>query len=100
MPTYIMLATLTDKGREDIKGIAERRQKNIEDLERNGIHTVADYAVMGEYDFVYVVEAPDQETLMRQLIKDTGGGRLVFRTMPAIPLDQFEDMTKDLQPKS
>jgi uncharacterized protein with GYD domain len=100
MQTYIMLAKLTEKGREDIKGIAERRQKNIDDLQQNGIRIVADYAVMGDYDFVYVVEVADQETLMRQLIKDTGGGRLAFHTMPAIPLDQFEGMTKDLQPKS
>ena len=100
MQTYIMLAKLTEKGREDVKGIAERRQKNIEELQQNGIRIVADYAVMGDYDFVYVVEAPDQETMMRQLVKDTGSGRLVFHTMPAIPLDQFEAMVKQVDPKS
>jgi uncharacterized protein with GYD domain len=100
MQTFIMLVKLTEKGREDIKGIAARRQKNIEELQKNGIRIVADYAVMGEYDFVYVVEAPDQETMMRQLVKDTGSGRLSFHTLPAIPLDQFEAMTEQLETKS
>jgi uncharacterized protein with GYD domain len=95
METYVMLAKLTAKGREDIKGIMERRQKNIEELQKNGIRVVADYAVMGPYDFLYVVEAADNQTIMRQIAKDSGSGHLEFQTMLAVPLDQFEQLTKD-----
>lgn len=100
MQTYIMLAKLTEKGREDIKGIAQRRQKNIEDLQQAGIRIVADYAVMGDYDFVYVVEAADNETILRQIVKDSGSGHLAFHTMPAIPLDRFESMVEQTETKS
>jgi uncharacterized protein with GYD domain len=96
METYVMLAKLTEKGREDIKGIMERRQKNIEELQKNGIRVVADYAIMGSYDFLYIVEAPDNQTILRQIAKDTGSGRLEFQTMLAVPLDRFEQMAKDL----
>lgn len=89
METYVILATLTDKGRQDIAGIAARRQKNIDELRRNGINIIADYALLGEYDFLYIVEAPDNATIMRQVVKDAGSGTLVFRTLTALPMDQF-----------
>ncbi len=92
METYVILAKLTEKGRQDIQGIAERRQKNIEELKRNGITIVADYALMGDYDFLYVVEAPDNRTIMQQIVKDSTGGTLVFHTMAAMPLDQFSSI--------
>lgn len=89
MQTYVMLVSLTEKGRQDIAGIAQRRDKNIAELKQNGINIVADYALMGEYDFLYVVEAPDNQTMMQQLIHDSTGGTLVFRTMLAVPMEQF-----------
>lgn len=92
METYVMLVTLTEKGRMDIDGIAKRRDKNIEELQKNGIRIVADYALMGEYDFLYVVEAPNNQTMMEQIIHDSSSGTLVFRTMLAIPMEQFASM--------
>ena len=89
MATFLLLATLTDKGRENVQGVAERRQKNIEQLQRAGISIVADYALMGEYDFAYVVEAPDHVTMLEQIVKDSSGGTFVFRTFPAVPMDDF-----------
>lgn len=47
-----------------MRGFAERRPKNVEQLRAAGIRIVADYALMGGYDFVYIVEAPDATTLM------------------------------------
>ncbi|WP_025745963.1 GYD domain-containing protein [Kallotenue papyrolyticum] len=96
MQTYIMLAKLTAKGREDIRGIMERRQRNLQELQARGIRIVADYAVLGPYDFVYIIEAPDNETIVRQIVKDSGSGHLEFHTMLAVPLDKFEQLTKDV----
>ena len=95
MATYVMLAKLTEKGREDIKAIAEHRQQNLEKLEQRGITSVMDFALMGQYDFLYVVEAPDDRTIFEQAIKDSTSGVLEFITMPAMPLDQFEAFVKD-----
>ncbi|HEX6289652.1 MAG TPA: GYD domain-containing protein [Herpetosiphonaceae bacterium] len=95
METYVILAKPTEKGRQDIHGIAERRQKNIEDLKQNGINVVADYALMGDYDFLYVVEAPDNRTIMEQIVKNSRAGTLVFHTMAALPLDQFAGIARN-----
>jgi len=95
MATYVMLAKLTQKGREDIKAIAEHRQRNLEKLEQRGITSVMDFALMGQYDFLYVVEAPDDRTIFEQAIKDSTSGVLEFITMPAMPMDQFEAFVKE-----
>lgn len=87
--TYLMLATLTDKGRQDVKGVADRRGENIEELKRAGIRIVADYALMGNYDFAYIVEAPDNVTLLEQIVQDSSGGTILFHTFPAVPMDEF-----------
>jgi uncharacterized protein with GYD domain len=97
METYIILATLTDKGRQDIKGIIERRQKNLEQLQAAGIRIVADYAVMGEFDFLYIVEAPDNRTIMQQVVKDTTAGTLMFRTMSVVPMEQFASIAHQIK---
>ena len=96
MATYAILATLTRSGAEDIKGIAERRSKNIEDLKQAGIRIVADYALMGQYDFLYIVEAPDNVSVLKQIIKDASVGTLQFQTLPAVPMEEFVALAKDL----
>jgi uncharacterized protein with GYD domain len=96
MATYAVLATLTERGAQDLKGIAERRAKNMGELAQLGIRVIADFALMGEYDFLYIVEAPDNVTIMRETIKDVSSGTLRFQTLPAIPMDQFVELTKGL----
>ena len=96
MATYAILATLTQRGAEDIKGIAERRSKNLEQLAQAGIRVIADYALMGEYDFLYIVEAPDNLTILQEVIKNSSVGTLSFRTMPAVPMEEFIDLVKDM----
>ena len=96
MATYAILATLTRRGAEDLDGIVARRQKNLEELAQAGIKVVADYALMGEYDFLYIVEAPDNLTILRETAKNSAAGTLHFRTMPAVPMDEFVNLVKDL----
>lgn len=96
MATYAVLATLTERGAQDLKGIAERRTKNMEELAQRNIRVIADFALMGEYDFLYIVEAPDNVTIMQETIKDLSAGTLRFQTLPAIPMEQFVELTKGL----
>ncbi len=96
MATYAILAKLTRHGAEDIKGIAERRSKNLEQLSQAGIRVIADYALMGEYDFLYIVEAQDNITILKELIKDSSVGTLHFQTMPAVPMEEFVNLVKDM----
>lgn len=88
MATYLVLATLTDYGRENVRGYAERWPRNIEQLRETGIRIVADYALMGDYDLVYIVEALDA-TLPEHVVQDCSVGTIVFHTCPAVPMDDF-----------
>ncbi|MBF8303491.1 MAG: hypothetical protein HW396_1772, partial [Candidatus Dadabacteria bacterium] len=65
MATYIMLSTLTDEGRKTVKMRPERIKEVNKELEKMGVKVIAQYAVLGPYDFVNVVEAPDNETISK-----------------------------------
>ena len=61
MPTYIMLSTLTDEGRKTLKERPERIQEVNREIEAMGARVVQQYAVLGGYDFVNIIEAPDND---------------------------------------
>ena len=65
MATYIMLTRLTDKGAETIKENPARIEAVAKELEGFGVKVVAQYAVLGPFDFVNVIEAPDNMTVAR-----------------------------------
>lgn len=93
MALYVILATLTEAGARDIDGIMQRRAEGIQELERHGVKRVADYALMGgDYDFLYIVEADSNETILQQVVRDTRSGKLRFHTMPALSLDAFANL--------
>ncbi len=89
MALYVMLSSLSEAGR---KVLCERpgwiRKVNRE-LERKGAKVRAQYAVLGPYDFVTVLEAPDNETVSSISIEMGARGSVSMMTLPAIPLDSF-----------
>lgn len=85
MPTYIRLIRMTDEGRRNLaKGAAlfEQFQKIIHD---NGGKLVSSWATLGRYDFVAVVEAPDNETMLKVSGLLAATGYLTAETLPAVP---------------
>jgi uncharacterized protein with GYD domain len=89
---YIMLSTLTDDGRETIRKRPERITEVNAEIEALGATLVSQWAVLGPYDFVNVVEAPDNETIVRLSIELGSRGTVQFLTMPAFPVDEFVSM--------
>jgi uncharacterized protein with GYD domain len=65
MPKYIMLSSLTDEGASTVKKNPERIKEVNKDVEALGGKVIDQYAVIGEYDFINIVEAPDIETIAR-----------------------------------
>ena len=65
MATYIMLSTLTDEGRKTLKERPERLQEVNREIEAMGARVTQQYAVLGGYDFINILEAPDNETIAR-----------------------------------
>ncbi len=89
MPTYIMLSSLTDEGRKTLKEKPGRIKEVNKEIEKLGVKVVSQYAVLGPYDFVNIVEAPDNESIGRLSVELGARGTVHFLTMPAIPIDQF-----------
>ena len=89
MPTYVMLTNLTDEGRKTLKECPERiKDVNIV-VEYMGARLVSQYALMGPYDFVNILEAPDNETMSRIAVELGSRGTLQAMTLSAIPIDDF-----------
>jgi len=89
MATYIMLSTLTDEGAKTIKENPDRiKEVNLE-IEALGVKVVSQYATLGSYDFVNIVEAPDNETIARVSAELSSRGSIRLQTLPAIPIDDF-----------
>jgi uncharacterized protein with GYD domain len=89
MATYIMLSTLTDEGRKTVKENPGRIKQVNKEIEAMGAKVLAQYAVLGPYDFVNVVEAKDNQTIAKISMELGARGTIHFLTMPAIAIDQF-----------
>jgi len=87
--TYIMLSTLTESGAETLlKNPARIREVNRE-IEAMGVKVLQQYAVLGPYDFVNIVEAPDSDTVARVSVELGARGSVRIVTLTAIPIESF-----------
>ena len=89
MAVYVMLTTLTDEGRKTIKSNPQRIQEVNKEVEAMGVKILAQYALLGPYDFVNVLEAPDNKAVSRVAIELGSRGTLQTMTMAAMPIDEF-----------
>lgn len=89
MGIYIMISTLTDEGAETIKERPERIMEVNREVEAMGVKVLAQYAVLGPYDFINIVEAPDNETVARVSVELASRGSVKIMTLPAIPIEEF-----------
>ncbi|MCX8075895.1 MAG: GYD domain-containing protein [Aquificaceae bacterium] len=97
MPVYVMLTSLTDEGMKTLKQKPERiKEVDREILERFGVKVLAQYAVMGPYDFVNILEAPDNDSIVKMAIELGSRGTIRTLTMPAIDIDQLVKDLKEL----
>ncbi len=94
MATYIMLSNLTDEGRKTVKMRPQRIQEVNREIEKMGAKVVAQYAVLGPYDFINVLEAPDTETISKVSVELGSRGTIQLMTLPAIPIEEFIDNMK------
>lgn len=89
MPTYILLSKLTDEGWKTVREKPERIKEVNRELEAMGVKVVHQYATLGSYDFVNIVEASDNKTIARVSIEMGSRGTIQIMSMPAIPIDEF-----------
>ncbi len=89
MATYVMLTTLTDEGRKTVKENPGRIKEVNKEVEGMGVKLVSQYAVLGQYDFVNIIEAPNNEAVVKVAIELGARGTLQTTTLVAMTLDQF-----------
>jgi uncharacterized protein with GYD domain len=89
MGTYIMLSTLTPEGRKTIKDRPERIGEVNRELEAMGARVMKQYATLGPYDFLSIVEAPDNQTISKISVDLCSRGTVEIMTLAAIPVDSF-----------
>lgn len=88
MGYYIILTSLTDEGRKTIKDNPDRLFEVNKELEAMGVKVKQQFAVLGPYDFVNIIEAPDNETVMKMSVALGARGSLHLLSLPAIPVEQ------------
>ena len=89
MPTYIMLTKLTPEGIQTIKNNPARIREVNTEVAQLGAEVKAQWATLGEFDFVNVVEAPDEKVMARVSLELGSRGTSRYETLTAIPIDDF-----------
>jgi uncharacterized protein with GYD domain len=91
MPTYVMLTNLTSEGVRTLKNNPGRVAEVNKEVEQIGAKVVAQYATLGQYDFITVVEAPDEKTIAKVSVELGSRGTMTSQTLAAIPADELAD---------
>lgn len=89
MPTFIMLSTLTPEGVQTVKNNPQRIREVNAEVEQLGATVKQQWAVLGRFDFVSIVEAPDDSTMARVSLELGSRGTGHFESLSAIPIDDF-----------
>jgi len=89
LATYLMLSTLTPEGVQTIKNNPSRIREVNKEIEQLGASVKAQWAVLGRFDFVNVIEAPDEQTMARISLELGSRGTARYESLAAIPVDDF-----------
>jgi uncharacterized protein with GYD domain len=89
MPVYIMLTSLTAQGVQTLKSNPDRLREVNRDVEELGAKVLHQWATLGPFDFVNVVEAPDTATIARVSVALGARGSAKLQTLPALEIEEL-----------
>ena len=89
VPVFILLSTLTQQGVQTLKSNPERLREVNKDVEELGARVLHQWATLGEFDFVNVVEAPDLATIAKVSVALGARGSTRIETLPALGIEEF-----------
>ena len=92
MPIFVALGTMTDEGIKNLESMTARHKQAVERAEQRGAKILASYALLGQYDYLVVLEAPDTKTAAYVLTKEAQGGNVRYQTMEALPMEDFTSL--------
>lgn len=89
MPKFVMLSTLGPDGAARLRENPERLREVSAEVEAMGVRVLEQFALLGQWDFLNVLEAPDAATMARVATTLSARGTLKTMTLPAIEVDDF-----------
>lgn len=89
MAVYAVLSRLTDEGRKTLKAKPERVKEVNEEISKMGAKVMHQFALLGEYDFLTILEAQDNVTISKIMVELGSRGTLETNTLSAVPIDDF-----------
>lgn len=95
MPIYVMLNTLTDTGRKALQDNPEILREINKEVEYMGVKILDQYALLGQYDFVNILEAPSNEVMAKLSTRLSARGNFQTLTLAAITIDALIDTLKE-----
>lgn len=95
MSIYIVMSRLTDEGRKSLKHKPERLKEVNEEVHKMGAKLLHQYALLGKWDFLNVIEAPDHGTIAKVLVELGSRGTVETSSTLAMPVDEFLARLKD-----
>jgi uncharacterized protein with GYD domain len=89
MALFVMLTNLTPNGVKTLKRNPNRVGEVNKEVEQIGAKVVAQYATLGQYDFVTIVEAPDAKTMAKVSVELGSRGTMSSQTLAAMPSEEL-----------
>ncbi len=94
MAKYILLSSLTPDGQKTLKNKPERIKEVNKEIEKYGVKLLEQYAVLGPYDFVNIVEAPNNDAVFKMSVELGSRGTIKILSMPSITVDELIESLK------
>ncbi len=94
MAIYVMMTNLTDEGRKTVKTNPQRIKEVNKEVEAMGVKILAQYVVLGQYDFINILEADNNEVIAKVATELGSRGTLQTSTLAAMTLDDFINSLK------
>ena len=89
MPKYVMLSTLGPDGSARLAENPERLREVSQEVEAMGVTVLEQYAVLGQWDFINIIEAPDAVVMAKVATTLASRGTLKTMTLPIIDIDTY-----------
>jgi uncharacterized protein with GYD domain len=89
MATFVMLTNLTPEGVQTLKSNPNRVQEVNKEVEQLGVTVKAQWATLGQYDFITIIEAPDEKTMAKVSVELGSRGTMKSQSLAAIPIEEL-----------
>ncbi len=95
MSKYVILSNLTDEGRKTILDNPNRIEEVNKELEDKGAEIIEQFVLLGQYDFITIVEAPSQADINKIVMEVASRGSIDTMTLPAMDVSELINKIKE-----